>query len=127
MKTFIIIMLLFGLFETVSNLFHLSKGSKAGIGESARRQHRELPLDADTRHFYYKALLMLAIGILFLLSSLLFLSGNRPAGECFTFINTLIMSLYGLVQLIVYHRTFKVWTSFIVYSLPLTAFLLLQN
>jgi hypothetical protein len=119
MKTFIIFMLIFGILEIISNLFHLSKGAIEKIGESAKKQHQELPLDIDSKHFFYKALMMFVLGLLFLVSGLLFFLYNVKIGILFTIINCAIMSLYGLVQAIIYRRCIKVWTALVVYSAPL--------
>jgi hypothetical protein len=125
MKTLIIIMLIFGLFELLSNLLHLSKGSKIKIGESAKKQHQELPLDAGLNHFYYKAIIMFGFGILFLLSSLTYFLADSNTGIIFTRVNSILMSVYGLIQLIIYYRTYKVWTSFLVYCIPLIAYFII--
>jgi hypothetical protein len=119
MKTFEIILLIFGLFEVVSNLYHLTRGSKTKIGESARKQHQELPLNIGVHHFYYKAILMLAVGILFLTSSLIYFSIGESKGELFTLYSSIFLCVYGFVQAVIYFRTIKVWASCIVYSLPL--------
>jgi hypothetical protein len=119
MNTLIIILLIFGIFEILSNLFHMSKGSKIRIGESAKRQHQELPMDINLLHFYYKALTMLIIGFLYLASTLTFYLYDSYNGILFTMINSIIMSCYGLVQLILYFKTIKVWFSFVVYTIPL--------
>jgi hypothetical protein len=119
MKTFIIIMLIFGIFEIISNLFHLSKGSKEKIGESAKKQHQELPMDIDSKHFFYKAVIMFILGLLFLCSGLLFFLYNKHIGIQFISINCAIMSLYGFIQAIIYYRCIKVWTALLVYSIPL--------
>lgn len=125
MKTLIIVLFLFGIAEIVSNFFHIIKGSKMKIGESARKQHQELPSDAENIHYYYKAIIMFVIGLLFVLSSLAYFLFDSDAGIRFTLINSIIMSVYGLLQIILYYRTFKVWTSFVVYSVPMVVCLLL--
>lgn len=126
MKILIIVLLVFGIFEILSNLYHLTKGSKIKIGESAKKQHQELPLDTGAHHFYYKAILSFIIGILFLSSSLLYFLYDRNIGMFFTFINSIIMSFYGFIQLIIYYRTIKVWTSFVVYSIPLIIYFIIR-
>ncbi|TAL31526.1 MAG: hypothetical protein EPN93_17175 [Spirochaetes bacterium] len=114
-----------GAFEIVSNAFHLSKGSITGIGQSAKRQHQELPLDIADAHFFIKALIMLGFGLIFVaLSGLYFLTGNMapwvvPAGLA-------SFSAYGFVQAAAYRRTPNVWLSALVYSIPLAAFLFLH-
>lgn len=55
--------LLFGLIETVANLYYLI--GKRGV-ELARRQHRELPADVSDRRMKIKIWTMLALGLLFL-------------------------------------------------------------
>lgn len=126
MKTFMTILLIFGLFEILSNLLHLSKGSKEKIGESARRQHQELPLNTGLYHFYYKAILMFTIGVLFLVSSLVYFLYDSSTGVSVTFMSSVVLSLYGFIQIIIYYRTIKVWTSFVVYSIPLIVFYILS-
>jgi hypothetical protein len=125
MKTLIIILLVFGVAEVISNFFHLVKGSKSKIGESARKQHQELPSDTEITHYYYKAIIMFVIGILFLMSSLSFFLLDTRIGVKFTLVNSIFMCVYGLVQLIIYYRTYKVWTSFLVYSIPLVVCLII--
>jgi hypothetical protein len=123
MKTNLIIymsiLLGYGIFGIVSNLFHFSKGSKIKIGESAKKQHREIPLDLDPEQFYYKAVLMFITGILFTLSSLTYFLYDTKTGIEFTLINSIIHSGYGLIQLIIYYRFYRVWGAFVVYSIPL--------
>jgi hypothetical protein len=125
MKIFVIIMLLYGIFEIVSNSVHFSKGSKTKIGESAKKQHQELPLDIGPLHFFYKAIIMFIIGVLLVASSLTYLFYNTEIGLKFTLFNIIFHSGYGLIQLVVYHRTYKVWGSFVVYSIPLIVYLII--
>jgi hypothetical protein len=119
MKTFIIILFVFGIAEVVSNFFHLLKGSKIKIGASARKQHQELPADTQDIDFFYKAIIMFVIGLLYVLSSTSYFLLDTRTGIGFIWVNSIIMSVYALIQLIIYYRTYKVWTSFIVYSIPL--------
>jgi hypothetical protein len=114
-----IILLGYGIFGIVSNLFHFSKGSKIKIGESAKKQHREIPLDLSPETFYYKAILMFITGILFTLSSLTYFLYDTKTGIIFTLINSIIHSVYGFIQLIMYFRFYRVWGAFVVYSIPL--------
>jgi len=51
---YLIILLGYGIWGIASNLVHFSKGTKITIGESAKRQHREIPLDLDTQQFSTK-------------------------------------------------------------------------
>lgn len=124
MKTFIVCLFGFGILETLSNAFHLSKGNVSAIARSARKQHQEIPLASPDAHFFYKVILMLILGVLFMASSALFFI-KYPAATVFTFVNTLLLSLYGLIQLIMYYRTWRVWLSFLVYSIPLLFFFIL--
>jgi hypothetical protein len=120
MKIYMIILLLYGFWGIGSNLVHFSKGSKIKIGESAKKQHREIPLDLDLQQYYYKAVLMFITGILFTLSSLIYFLYDTKMGVGFTLINSIIHSGYGLIQLIIYYkRTYRVWGAFVVYSIPL--------
>jgi hypothetical protein len=113
------ILLGYGIWGIASNLVHFSKGSKIKIGESARRQHQEIPLDLDPIQYYYKAILMFITGILFALSSLTYFLYDTRIGLTFTLINSIIHSGYGLIQLIIYCRCYRVWGAFVVYSIPL--------
>jgi hypothetical protein len=71
MKISIIVMMHFGIFEIISNLFHLSKKTIPNIAKSGKKQHQELDLKLSDNHFFYKVIIIFIFGILFLL--LLFL------------------------------------------------------
>jgi hypothetical protein len=125
MKIFLFIMLLYGIFEIISNSVHFSKGSKNKIGESAKKQHQEIPLDLAPIHFFYKAIIMFAIGVILILSSLVYFLYNTETGLRFILYSVLFHSFYGLIQLIMYYRYFRVWGAFLVYSIPLIIYLIL--
>jgi hypothetical protein len=123
MKQLIYAILTLGLFEIVSNLFHLLKGNKEKIGMSAKRQHQELPLDIDYKHFYWKAWIMFGFGLLLTASGLVAYTNTNT---CFLFLSLALFAIYGLAQAFYYRRTYKVWTSAIVYLLPLLFLLFLS-
>lgn len=123
MKTLIYVILALGVFEIVSNLFHLLQGSREKIGLSAKRQHQELPLDLGYRHFYLKAWIMFVFGMLFTASGALACTTEKHE---FLFPTLVLFAIYGLAQAFYYRRTYKVWTSAIVYLLPLLFLLYLS-
>jgi len=112
-----------GLFEIVSNLYHLSNGNKDLIGKSAKRQHLELALELADFHFYVKAVIMFVFGIFFTASGLVALSDDS-----FLFLSVVLtlFAIYGLAQAVYYKRPYKVWMSLIVYILPLLFFFFLS-
>lgn len=118
-------LLIFGIIEIISNLFHISKGNVSLIAQSAKKQHQEIPLNSHDVHFFFKTIIMLIVGILFMASSILFLIKSN-IGEIFTFVNAIILSLYGLIQLVIYYKTWKVWPSFLVYSIPLITYIFIS-
>ena len=119
MKAYIILLLIYGVFEIISNSYHLLKGSRVKIAESAKKQHREIPFDLEPNKYYYKAILMFITGILFTLSSLIYFFYDAKIGLIFSLINSIIHSVYGLYQLITYRKFNRVWGAFVVYSIPL--------
>lgn len=123
MTKLIYIVVLLGLFEIVSNLFHLLKGTKGKIGLSAKRQHQELPLDLNHQHFYWKAWIMFCFGLLLSASGLVAYTSTNTS---FLFLTLALFAIYGLAQAFYYRRTYKVWTSAIVYLLPLLFLLFLS-
>jgi hypothetical protein len=124
MTQLIYIVVLLGLFEIVSNLFHLLKGTREKIGLSAKRQHQELPLDLNYQHFYWKAWIMFVFGLAFTASGLMAYIMAKPE---FLFPALTLFAIYGLAQAIYYRRTYKVWTSAIVYILPLLFLVFLSS
>jgi len=54
MKIFIIVMMIFGFFEIISNMFHLSKKTISNIAKSGKKQHQELDLKLSDSHFFIK-------------------------------------------------------------------------
>lgn len=125
MKIYMIILLAYGIWGIGSNLYHFSKGSKTKIGESAKKQHGEIPRNLAIQQYYYKAIRMFILGILFTLSTLIFFFYDAQTGLVFTLVNSIIHSIYGLIQLIMYHRYYRVWGAFVVYSLPLIFYIVL--
>lgn len=115
--------LFLGLLESLWNAYHLTRGSLAEISRSARRQHGEMPADVDDRHYFIKAVLMLAFGVAFLgvAASILLTGEFQPLPAVLVMA---ALSLYGLVQAVVYRRPWRVWTAVLVYSLPLIVFAL---
>lgn len=115
---FTIFFLVIGIFEIVSNLYHLTRGSVEKAGRSAAKQHQELPADLPVSHYFVKALLMLITGILFSI-----IGGICLVQKTYYFIPACFglaaMSGYGIVEAIIYKRPVKVWISSIVYSIPL--------
>jgi hypothetical protein len=99
------------------------KGNKEKIGLSAKRQHQELPLDLDYQHFYWKAWIMLVFGLLLTASGLVAYTTTKHE---YLFPVLALFAIYGLAQAFYYRRTYKVWTSAIVYLLPLLFLLFLS-
>jgi len=122
MKTLIYCIIALGLFEIVSNFYHLLKGNKESIGLSAKKQHQELSLELGYHHFYVKAIIMFVFGFLFTLSGIVAL-----LGICAKFLLIVLASfaLYGFLQAVYYKRPYKVWISLVVYILPLLLRLIL--
>lgn len=126
MVCLIIFILILGLFEIVSNIFHVSKGSIEKIGQSAKKQHQELPLDIKDIHFFIKAIVMLMFGILFILVGILYLFHVDPD---FVFGKGLFLlfGIYGVIQAVIYRRPINVWLSMIVYIIPIVLYYVINN
>lgn len=124
MKIFIYIIIALGMFEIGSNLFHLFKGNKKIIGLSAMRQHRELSLELESSHFFFKTVIMFVFGFLFTGSGLLALIN---ANFHFFYVVLGLFALYGVVQALYYRRPYKVWMSLIVYITPFILLLFLSK
>jgi len=111
------IFILLGLFEFVSNIFHLMHRNMDAIGLSAKRQHRELPSGLSPYHFFVKAILMLVCGIV-----LLFAGAARFWGSAYSAASSWgaagLLGLYGFLQALVYRREPKVWGAMAVYNIP---------
>lgn len=117
------IFLLLGAFELFSNAYHLTRGSLAEISTSAKKQHQEMPMDLDDKHYLVKVILMLLFGIAFLgIGSIMLLTGRFQLWPAVLVMAGL--SLYSFVQAILYRRFWRVWTAILVYSLPLAIFML---
>lgn len=121
---FIYIIIIYGIFEIISNIFHLSKGSIEKIGQSAKRQHQELPLNIKDIHFFVKAIIMLIFGLMVLITGLFFLQ-NTDKHFFFGIIVFALHGAYGFVQAVIYRKYFNVWPAAIVYNIPLIVFLIL--
>lgn len=121
MKIFLTVMLLFGFFELISNVFHLSRKHIADISKSARKQHQELDLRLSDNHFFYKARIMLIFGILFFTASLFELL--HTSNLLFWILSA--FGLYSAIQAFVYRKNIKAWSAMIVYNIPLIIYLFL--
>jgi hypothetical protein len=119
------VIILYGLFEIVSNTYHISKGSIIKIGQSAKKQHQEMPLDLKEIHFFIKVIIMLIFGFLFLICGLLYFLSPE---ESLTFCMVILIShgAYALIQALLYRYYFNVWGAVVVYNLPLITFLFLK-
>jgi len=126
MAIFLWILVVIGLFEITSNLFHLSRNGKTEIGKSGKRQHQELPIDLNEFHYFVKVIIMLIFGILFLASSIVSLI-DFNFGLYFLWIVVIGFGGYGILQAVIYRREFKVWPAMLVYNLPLLALLFLTR
>lgn len=125
MNIFIYFFLLFGVSEIASNLFHLSKGTVAAIGKSAKKQHQELSLLLSEVHFFVKAIMMLAFGILFLTAGIVALF-NIENGLVIITVSVISFGAYGVLQALFYRKPVNVWLSAIVYNLPLIIFFIIK-
>ena len=113
-----ILLIALGVFEIVSNLFHISRKTPEAIGKSARKQHQELPKDIPDRHYFYKAVIMLVFGFIFTAAgtlSVLHASISPPVLRA----ATIGFGLYGLIQAVLYRKEVKVWPAAVVYNIPL--------
>ncbi len=126
MKYLMYILLALGVFEIVSNAWHLSRGSVRAIGQSAKRQHGEIPESLPDVHFFVKAIVMFAFGLLFLASAGCFFLYD---GGCGPFTTAVVVSFaaYGLAQALIYRRTPSAWMSAVVYALPAVAYFVLAG
>lgn len=124
MTQLIYIVIFLGLFEIVSNLIHLQKGTRELIGLSAKKQHQELPNDLSYHHFFWKALIMFFFGLLLTASGFV---AYTTENYWFLFVTTAMFAKYGLAQAFYYRRTYKVWTSAIVYLLPFLFLIVLSQ
>lgn len=117
--SFLIFLTILGSFEIISNLFHLAKGSKEKIAQSAKRQHGEIPKNLTDKHYITKAWIMLIFGILFVLLVLI----NQ---YYLTYTILGLFGFYGIIQIIIYKGYWKTIPSAIVYNLPLVTYLLIK-
>ncbi len=121
MSAFFIFLFIFGSFEIISNLFHLTRGSKAKIAQSAKRQHGEIPKELSDGHFVVKAYAMLGIGIIFIMAALI------PQSYIITLAALGLLGFYGIIQALVYRKHWAVIPSAIVYNTPLLLFIFYIN
>ena len=126
MRYLMYILLALGVFEVVSNAWHLGRGSVGRIGKSAKRQHGEIPGSLPDVHFLIKAIVMFAFGLLFLAAAGCFLLYD---GDCGPFTTAVVVSFaaYGLAQALVYRHTPSAWMSAVVYALPAVAYFILAG
>ncbi|HEX3019305.1 MAG TPA: hypothetical protein VHP36_03340 [Chitinispirillaceae bacterium] len=122
MKIFIIVMIFLGVFEIISNLFHISKKTVTDIGKSGKKQHQELDLKLSDTHFFYKVIIMFIFGILLSITSLLALLNVWVISLFFILI---LFGLYGIFQAIFYRKSIKAWSAMIVYNIPLIIYIFL--
>ena len=125
MNTFLFFVLALGLFEIASNLYHLSKGTIIKIGASGKKQHQEISVQLNEIHFFVKVLIMFFFGILLSASAGICLI-TKEAGFTFLFTSILLFGLYGLFQAVYYRKPYSVWSSAIVYNIPLVVFIILK-
>lgn len=125
MTIFLYFLLALGFFEVVSNLYHLSKGSIIKVGESAKKQHREISTDLGAVHFFVKALLMFGLGVFQLIASITLLC-NLEIGMSLVFAACVSFSVYGILQALYYRKPYSIWSSAFVYNIPVIALLLLK-
>jgi hypothetical protein len=119
---FVYFFIILGAFEVISNTYHLTRGSKERIGNSAKKQHGELPKNLSTEHYVAKAIVMLILGVAFLaLGVLMLLKGKFLYGPALATMIALI--LYSLIQAVMYRKTWSVWTAVLVHSLPLMVYI----
>lgn len=126
MKYLMYILLALGVFEIVSNAWHLTRGSVGRIGQSAKRQHQEIPLSLPDVHFFIKAIVMFVFGLLLLAAAGGFLF-RECGGGFFAMAVILSFAAYGLLQAIIYRRTPSAWMSAVVYALPAAMYFVLSG
>ncbi len=119
MKIFITVTMILGIFEIISNWFHLSKKTIPDIAKSGKKQHQELDLSLSEIHFFYKVVIMFVFGILFLLTSLL---ATLNIDSISLFWVSMSFGLYGILQAVFYRNNIKAWSAMIVYNIPLIAY-----
>lgn len=122
MRIFIIIIMILGAFEIISNMFHLSKKTISDIAKSGKKQHQELDLKLSDSHFYYKVIIMFVFGILFFITSFLSLLNICNVAMFYILI---VFGFYGLFQAAFYRKNIKVWPAMIVYNIPLLVYYML--
>jgi hypothetical protein len=119
---FVYFFIILGAFEVISNAYHLTRGSKERIGNSAKKQHGELPKNLSAEHYVAKAIVMLLFGVAFLtVGVLILLNGQFLYGPAMATMIALI--LYSFIQAGMYSKTWSVWTAILVHSLPLIVYL----
>lgn len=125
MTIFLYFVLALGFFEVVSNLYHLSKGSISKIGESAKKQHREISTELSSKHFFVKVILMFSFGLFQITASLAYLF-NLESGWFLLFYACITFGSYGILQALFYRKPYSVWSSAFVYNIPVIVLLLLK-
>jgi hypothetical protein len=119
---FVYFLIILGAFEVISNTYHLTRGSQERIGNSAKKQHGELPKNLSAEHYVAKAIIMLIFGVVFLaVGGLMLLKRKFLYGPAMATMIALI--LYSLIQAVMYRKIWSVWTAVLVYSLPLVVYI----
>lgn len=112
----------FGAVEIISNLYHLLRRDVNQIAYSAKKQHRELPLDLGDNHFVAKAILMLIFGLIFLVSGLV-MCINKTFYHNVSMIIMILFGLYGVSQGVIYRRCWRSLMAMFIYCLPLVIYI----
>jgi hypothetical protein len=120
------VFLIFGILEILSNLYHLSGRTTKEVSRRARLQHGELPKNLPDNHFVWKAWIMFVFGCAFFTAGLLINTKSELIGIT-SLVVAALFGFYGIVQAIVYYRHWTVYTSAIVYNLPLALLLILHR
>jgi len=113
----------FGISEVISNTHHLLQGDVNKIANSARKQHGEIPIELADKHFVYKASIMLIFGVAFLVAGLMmYMNKSFSHGSAITVMSS--FGFYGVVQGIIYRKSWKSILAAGVYNLPLIIYLI---
>lgn len=92
--TYSVIILLFGVFETITNIVYLSKGL-IGV-KKAYSQHKEIPSSVSEKRMLIKVYTMLVVGICFILSG----GYALLTGETALMVLRLALSCYALYTIL---------------------------
>lgn len=113
-----VVFIVLGLFEIVSNAYHIAKSNVNAIGKSARKQHQELPADIPDSHYCCKAVLMFIFGLLFFAAGVS-VHFNSAYSSVLLRTVSICFGIYGVIQALIYKTEIKVWPAMIVYAVPL--------